>query len=152
MNSLQPLQTELIAALQTLYDMQSLAPLMEFCQGEMRVLFYLLSHEDEKIYPSHLSDALGVTRQRITSVLSGMRKKDLIRMEIEEQDRRRMSVSLTEKGRIEALEKQQNAYRYLEQMMLLLGEEDSRELVRLMHRCTELVQTPILKGDPTHEF
>ena len=145
------LQAELIDILQTLYDTEALTPMMEFCQGEMRVLLYLLARE-EKVYPSQLSESLAVTRQRITTILSAMRKKGLIQMEIEEEDRRRMSVTLTETGRTEALEKQQNAYRYLEQMMLLLGEEDSRELVRLMHRCTELVQTHTPKGDSAHEL
>ena len=106
MKQLPSLQAELIGILQTLYDTEALTPMMEFCQGEMRVLLYLLAHEG-KVYPSQLSDSLAVTRQRITTILSAMRKKGLIQMEIEEEDRRKMSVTLTDLGKAAAIEKQQ---------------------------------------------
>ena len=89
MKQLPSLQAELIGILQTLYDTEALTPMMEFCQGEIRVLLYLLAHEG-KVYPSQLSESLCVTRQRITTILSAMRKKGLIQMEIEEEDRRKM--------------------------------------------------------------
>ena len=134
------LQAELIGILQTLYDTEALTPMMEFCQGEMRVLLYLLARE-EKAYPSQLSESLAVTRQRITTILSAMRKKGLIQMEIEEEDRRKMSVTLTDLGRAAAIEKQQYAHRYLGQLVESLGEEASRELVRLLERCTHIVHS-----------
>ena len=140
MKTIPTLQSELIGILQTLYDTEALTPMMEFCQGEIRVLFYLLAHEG-KVYPSQLSESLCVTRQRITTILSAMRKKELIRMEVEEQDRRRMSVTLTDLGRTAAIEKQQYAHRYLGQLVEALGEEDSRELVRLLERCTHIVHS-----------
>lgn len=140
MKQLPSLQAELIGILQTLYDTEALTPMMEFCQGEMRVLLYLLARE-EKAYPSQLSESLAVTRQRITTILSAMRKKGLIQMEIEEEDRRKMSVTLTDAGRAAAIEKQQYAHRYLGQLVESLGEEDSRELVRLLERCTHIVHS-----------
>ena len=140
MKQLPSLQAELIGILQTLYDTEALTPMMEFCQGEMRVLLYLLARE-EKAYPSQLSESLAVTRQRITTILSAMRKKGLIQMEIEEEDRRKMSVTLTDLGRAAAIEKQQYAHRYLGQLVENLGEEDSRELVRLLERCTHIVHS-----------
>ena len=51
MKQLPSLQAELIGILQTLYDTEALTPMMEFCQGEMWVLLYLLAHEG-KVYPS----------------------------------------------------------------------------------------------------
>lgn len=149
MNTYPILQQQMITALQTLYDTEAVVPLMEFCQGEMRVLFYLLSHTGEKVYPSQLSEALVVTRQRITTVLSAMRKKGLIQMEVEERDRRKFSVTLTEAGKAAALKKQQGAYAYLGSLMENLGEQDSRELVRLMQRCAEIVtaSSPMPKGE-----
>lgn len=141
MEELSPLQEQLVNALQTLYDTEAITPLMEFCQGEMRVLFYLLSHKEDKVYPSQLSEALVVTRQRITVILSAMRRKGLILMEVEEQDRRRMSITLTETGQALAEEKRRSAYMYLGQLIFHLGEENSRNLVRLMQLCAQIVKT-----------
>ena len=55
--------------------------------------------------------------------------------------RRKMSVTLTDLGRAAAIEKQQYAHRYLGQLVENLGEEDSRELVRLLERCTHIVHS-----------
>lgn len=154
MEELSQLQEQLVSTLQILYDTEALSPLMEFCQGEMRVLFYLTAHENQKVYPSQLSEALAVTRQRITTILTSMRKKNMILMEVEELDRRRMSIVLTDTGRAIAEEKRRGAYSYLGQLVRYLGEENTREFIRLMQLSSKAVKeiSPVLKGADTHEF
>lgn len=140
MNDIARLKTQLIDSLQTLYDMEAIAPLMEFCQGEMRVLLYLDAHPLQTVYPSQLSDALVVTRQRITTILSALRRKALIHMEIEQQDRRRMSVQLTREGQLYIAQKRLAADQYMERILLQLGEQNSRDLLRLLRLCSDAVK------------
>ena len=52
------LRDSFLGSLQKMHDMELVAPLMEFCQGEMRVLLYLDAHKKETVYPSTLSDSL----------------------------------------------------------------------------------------------
>ena len=46
----QQLKLELLQSLQKMYDMELVAPLLEFCQGEMRVLLYPVSYTHLDVY------------------------------------------------------------------------------------------------------
>jgi DNA-binding MarR family transcriptional regulator len=111
--------------LQRLYDMEVLSALMEFCQGELRVLMHLNAQGNADVFPSDLSEALFVTRQRITSILSSLRNKGLVSMELAENDRRRMRVKLTDLGRTYVESKKSLADRYLETYIEVLGRKTS---------------------------
>ena len=127
------LKDSLIHSLQRMYDMEVIAPFMEFCQGEMRVLLYLSANRDREIYPSDISGALYVSRQRITSVLAALRTKGYIAMETEEQDRRKMRVRLTEQGAGYAAGKVRFVERYFLILVDGLGERNVLELIRLIN-------------------
>lgn len=126
--------------LQKMYDMELVAPLMEFCQGEMRVLLYLDSHKTEEIYPSALSDALFVTRQRITSILASLRKKDFVTMETSDSDRRRMRITLSKGGRRHVAEKRKFVEGYFDMLLESMGEENIIELTRMIELAAEKME------------
>lgn len=124
------------ASLQTLYDMEVFSSMVEFCQGELRVLLYLYLHEGShrtKICPSEISDSLHVTRQRITSILSSLRKKDYIHMKMAENDRRKMQITLTDSGRNQVAAKEAEIMNYFDIMIDGLGEKNIQELTRLIN-------------------
>lgn len=126
-------------SLQRLYDTEVIASLMEFCQGEIRVLLYLYANRGKDIYPFELSDALFVSRQRITAVLSALRKKKHISMVISEEDRRRMKVMLTETGEKYIEGKQASAVANIDSLIGSLGEKNVAELTRLIGLITDIM-------------
>lgn len=130
---LNELRNSFTASLQELYDMEVIASLMEFCQGEIRVLLYLYASSEQDIYPSELSDALFVSRQRITAILSSLRNKNYISMEIAEKDRRKIKVMLTECGKLYISKKQESAKIYIDALITSLGESNITEFTRLLN-------------------
>lgn len=134
------LRDSFLGALQKMYDMELVAPLMEFCQGEMRVLLYLDAHKKESIYPSTLSDSLFVTRQRITTILSALRKKGYITMETAEEDRRRMQVRLSCAGSRYVTEKRRFVEQYFDMLLDALGEKNMLEFQRLVQLTAEKME------------
>ena len=134
------LKDSFLGTLQKMYDMELVAPLLEFCQGEMRVLLYLDSHPAEDIYPSDLSAALYVTRQRITSILTALRKKKYIIMETSETDRRRMRVTLSRTGSQHVLEKRRFVEGYFDMLLESMGEENMLEFQRLVELTAEKME------------
>jgi len=131
------LRNALLISLQKMYDMDVFASMIEFCQGEMRVLIHLHMNNGTDIYPSDLSDSLCVTRQRITSILSSLRKKGYVSMKMAENDRRRMRVVLTEDGKSWLIEKVKEIEIYYDVLIDGLGENNIREMTRLMNLSIE---------------
>ena len=127
-------------SLKKIYDMGAVSSLMEFCQGEIRVLMHLQANLDKVVTPSDLSSALFVTRQRIASVLASLRKKGYVSMEIAEYDRRRMHVMLTREGEAFILEKQKAAQAYLNNFIAAFGEENAKEMTRLVDLAAETLK------------
>lgn len=76
---------------------EGLAPLTE---GQLNVLNILLQHEPMK--PSELLQYLATTPAAITTLLDRMERNDLIVRTRDNQDRRIVWVSVSEKGRNEA--------------------------------------------------
>lgn len=134
------MEEELIRTLQELYGMELMASLMEFCQGEIRVLLYLKLHQAKEVNPSDLSSQLFVSRQRITSVLTALRKKGYVRMEMDETDRRRMLVTLTAEGDACVSAKKAEVEGYVQRLTEGLGEKDARQLIGLLQKCIGIME------------
>ncbi|MCC2864665.1 MarR family winged helix-turn-helix transcriptional regulator [Anaerovorax odorimutans] len=134
------LRDSFLGSLQKMYDMELVAPLMEFCQGEMRVLLYLDAHKKETVYPSTLSDSLFVTRQRITTILSALRKKGYVIMETAQEDRRRMQVRLSLAGGRYVTEKRRFVEQYFDMLLDAIGEKNMLEFQRLVQLTAEKME------------
>lgn len=126
------IKDELALNLYSIYDSEIFAPIMEFLQGETRVLLFLLMNKNKEIYPSDLSEALFVTRQRITTILSSLRKKGFVIMELSEKDRRRMQVFLTDKGKEYIVVKEKNAEDLIDTLIDRIGNENVKELSKIL--------------------
>lgn len=135
------LRDAFLGSLQKLYDMEVVAPLMEFCQGEMRVLLYLDAHPDDTVYPSTLSDALFVSRQRVTNILSALRKKGYITMVTASADRRRMQVFLSRDGMAYVREKRQFVEGYFDMLLAAIGESDMVAFQRMVALTAEKMES-----------
>lgn len=91
----------------------------------------------KEISPSSLAEHLQLSRSMVTTILNLLEKEGYISRSISSKDRRRVAVSITEKGKL-YMEKRKNSmdqlFTYIYQY---LGEADSQELVRLIYRLNE---------------
>lgn len=67
-------------------------------QGGFLVLTYMNRHPDSSYTPTQLAEALNVSRATMTGLLDGLEAKQLVERGIHTEDRRKMSVRLTEHG------------------------------------------------------
>lgn len=142
----QELKEALIHSLSKLYEMKAFAILAQFLQGETQVLFFLSQHWGREINPSDLSDSLHVSRSRITATLTALRKKGYVSMELSQEDRRRMSITLTDAGRSHIREKQKQVNAYFDQLVEGLGEETTVTLNQIIDQSIRIISTEPKKG------
>ncbi|MGI6343539.1 MAG: MarR family winged helix-turn-helix transcriptional regulator [Bacillota bacterium] len=133
------LRDELMDALAGMYEKKAIAALAEFLQGELRILVYLSQHRGDGVNPSQLSDRLHVSRSRITAALSALRRKGYVQMEISEADRRRMLVTITPAGAAHLRSKQEQVERYFDHLVEGMGEENVRQLIRLIELSNQII-------------
>lgn len=138
------LRGELISALADLYGLKAFSTLLEFVQGELRVLYCVAQNPDRAVTPSLLSDSLGLSRPRITAALAALRRKGFLAMEVLEADRRRMLVTLTPVGAAFLREKQADVMQYFDRLVKGLGAENVHGLSRLIALCVA-----VMDGDGT---
>jgi len=109
----------------------------ESMQGEAFVL-YLISLRDGDVLPGEISHEMDVSSARIAAALNNLEKKGLIARRIDESDRRKILVSITETGR-ETAERQSRAVtKGVAGMLSILGERDAVDFVRITGRVTEI--------------
>lgn len=92
------MNNEFIRELYNLYSSKKMKNFFEFAQGEKRVLLEL-SLANADISPSDLCQKLGVSKQRITSILNSLHGKKYITINIDESDRRKTIIKLTPIGK-----------------------------------------------------
>lgn len=89
--------------------------------------------------PGELADRAWVSSARIANILRALEAKGWIEREHSKTDRRRVHVTVTDKGfhdlEIKRREFEGRAAAFLEQ----LGEEDTNELVRLLRRTNQII-------------
>ncbi|TJX14519.1 MarR family transcriptional regulator [Tissierella creatinini] len=128
----QNLLYELIGSLEKIYYLEGFTQLMEFLQGEMYILHYMSQNLEEEINPSTLSEKLHLTRPRVTAILNTLKKKAYVETKQDEEDRRRLTVRITEKGLSLINEKQSNAKEYFHLFIDSVGEENVKDLIRII--------------------
>ena len=91
------LKNELIEALLQLYISNQASSIAEMLEGEHAVLSYILK-EEQDVTPTNISIKLGITKSRVTAILNSLHEKELVLLKRKSDDRRKIIVSLTEKG------------------------------------------------------
>ncbi len=137
--SAKDLRNELILSLKDVYHLKAFASLEDLLQGESVVLQYLAAHRGEVIYPSDLSRELRLSRPRITSTLTSLRHKGCVEMQHSQDDRRRIRVTITPDGLALIFDKLDGMNQYFDRMITGLGSEETKELIRLIRRCVEVM-------------
>ena len=133
------LKNKLIESLGKIYYMEAFNQLTEFLQGELYVLYFLAQNQDVEINPSILSNNLHISRPRITATLSTLRKKKYVETINCDHDRRKVLVIITTEGLNYIERKKENVDKYFELFIKGLGEENSKELIRLIDLAVDIV-------------
>lgn len=106
-------------------------------QGEVFVLNYLRMR-NEPLLPSELSAALGSSLARVSALLNSLEKKGRIKRDINPNDRRNILVTITQDGEDYALEKHGHMQSCIAGLFEEMGEQDTRDFIRLAERFSEL--------------
>lgn len=114
------LKNAIVELYQTISDFQ----ITEFTTGEGAVLLYLYQNRDG-VYPSVLSSFLSVSRARITNIINTLKNKKFVDMINDENDRRKIKVYITEKGRASIEFKVQMVDEFFDKFLSTVGGEIS---------------------------
>ena len=106
-------------------------------RGEAFVLFFIMKSGGKTI-PGQISSSVGVSSARIATALNSLEEKGMITREIDSEDRRKIIVELTPNGREFVEEELKKQIEKVKEILQMLGEEDAKELVRIVGRFSEV--------------
>ena len=112
----------------------------ELDKGENGILQTLFIYEEihqKNLTPGELCAIQQLTSGRIASTLKNLEKKAFIKRMMAEDDRRKMIIKLTEKGKIVAKRIIDDIAMSINKMIHKLGEHDSQEFLRILNRLYE---------------
>ena len=109
----------------------------EISIGEKGILLYLVSRP-EGVPSGELSRALGIGSGGVANLLSVLDRKEYISRSISPKDRRIIIVSITEAGRKAITDLRCRIQTRLEDLLKALGEDDTRELIRIYERIVRI--------------
>ena len=113
--------------------------LSESMHGEAFALHYIATG-GEQLIPSDISNAAGISGARIATTLNSLENKGYITRRIDPSDRRRILVTLTDKGRAQEEADRRKLMETIERMLTQLGEHDAKEYIRITRKIAELSQ------------
>jgi DNA-binding MarR family transcriptional regulator len=132
--------SEFMQNMQKMHKLRQASPqkqIDESMRGEHFVLQFIAVHQGY-VLPSEISNEMGISSARIAATLNGLERKGLITRQIDINDRRRILVDLTPKGKTLVKEHYQEAMEMITKMLSKLGEHDAREYVRIIGRLAEV--------------
>ena len=106
-------------------------------QGESFVLYYIANNENAT--PSDISNEMNISSARIAATLKSLENKGLIIRRIDVEDRRRILIDLTEKGKIQVEQHNEMIMNTITNMLKFLGEEDAKEFLRILKKLSTKV-------------
>lgn len=135
------LKNQLIEALGKVYYMEAFSQLVEFLQGELYVLYYLATRDEEETSPSEISEKLHMSRPRTTATLTTLRKKGFVVTKTNELDRRRVEVMITKNGKTHLDKKKDAVNENLDIFIREIGVDEALDLIRIINKAAGLMET-----------
>lgn len=96
------------------------------------------AHPPHKVNLSDIRHHIHATKPAVSQMLNALERKGLIRREIDKNDRRKISVTLTEKGRDIQSGVKNHVDAIFEQTISRFGEDNARQLIALLTRLAEV--------------
>ena len=133
----QNLALELLVNMQAVRKAQHQNNIIDVLQGEALALHCIEEHCQNTVVPGDISKTIGVSSARVATLLNDLENKGLVTREIDRNDRRKIIVKLTTQGQNVAKTKKQEFLQKITSLLMLLGEYDAKEYVRIMGRLAE---------------
>lgn len=105
-------------------------------RGEIHVLIMLMK-SGESLSPGFISREAGVSTARVAALLNSLEKKGMIVRTPSPEDRRMLSVSLTDHGREYVESKREKLISHRIRVLKAMGEEDAERFISLLGKLTE---------------
>ena len=117
----------------TVVKAQSKAPMMSqftaYSHGEHQVLFYLLKNAGNATVPSDIAKYTNTSTARVATILNNLEEKGMLTREISRDDRRKILVSITDKGRSYANASRNEFVGRIAQVLEEMGDEKAQNFV-----------------------
>ncbi|RLC07319.1 MAG: MarR family transcriptional regulator [Deltaproteobacteria bacterium] len=110
-------------------------------QGRFLTLIVLNRTPDKATNPSTLAEKVGVKRATMTGLLDGLERKAFIERVAHPEDRRKLGIRLTKKGRHLLGGMLPDYYSHIGKLMAKLSEKDRQELNRLLEKVNQGLST-----------
>ena len=132
------LAVEMLDKMHAQYKSTAFKQIHEALHGGAFILQYIALNGGS-VLPGDICLKMNISSARVAVVLNSLEKKGLITRKIDENDRRKVIVSITADGR-ESAEKQYNhIIEGASKMLGLLGENDAKEYVRIMGKMMDIM-------------
>lgn len=102
--------------------------------GKFTLLMQLLQADEQGLTPSECAERSGVTRATITGLLDGLEKDGLVERQPRKDDRRMLSVHLTQKGRELMLQMLPDHFCRTTGLMAHLTMSEKKTLIKLLEK------------------
>lgn len=106
-------------------------------RGKEFVLFYIYQKNDV-VEPGELSKCLSLSTARIAKILSQLEHEDLLTRSLNLEDRRKINVSLTSKGKNVAKINKDDLVLQITEVLKHLGSDDAKEYLRITNKLLEI--------------
>lgn len=120
-------------ALLSIFKLDVITSFKRFLEGELSIMLYLYSNYGDKVNPSEIAKSLNITKGRVTALLSSLIDKEYIKMSLDNNDRRKLNVSLTELGLTEINKEINSTDKYIDDILNKMGDEKTEELITTLH-------------------
>ena len=120
-----------------------LPPELEIRMGEFFLMKHISGDRPCRGCDSPLADMhhlLHMTRPAVSQMLNALEKKELIHREIDKNDRRKISVTLTEKGRSTLLQAKSYMDETMKKTISRFGEDNTRQLIALLTLLADVLE------------
>jgi MarR family transcriptional regulator, organic hydroperoxide resistance regulator len=108
-----------------------------FLHGEMFILDYLMNLQGDAM-PSELSNAMNASSARVAMALKSLESKGYIERRIDQEDRRKIIVSITGPGKELVICEREVMRCQMTGILTELGERDAQEYLRIITRIAEI--------------
>lgn len=100
-----------------------------YSQGEHQVLFYLYKSSGKATVPSDIAKYTNTSTARIATILNNLEEKGMVTREISRDDRRKILVAITDKGRKKAENSRNQFVGHVARVLEEMGEERAQNFV-----------------------
>ena len=140
------LLNKLCETLKKLMRLPSAADLSGFLEGETAFMLALKHNGDKPNTPSVLSEELNVTKGRITAIINSLSRRDMVRLEKIDGDRRKINVRLTDAGLKFIDAKLESVNKFLGCFIERVGRDKAENLVQLLDYTAKAMEDARVEG------